>query len=58
MAEVKTIQFEEKEPMDQVADVEKDAGSYDELVHAQKDWHYTHGWTRQLLKWGLETRGA
>ena len=58
MAEVKTVQLEGKDPMDQAAGLEKDVESLTELVHAQKDWHYTHKWTRTLLRWGLETRGA
>ena len=50
--------YDVKAPMDDPAVAEKDAGSFSELAHAQKDWHYSHEWTRRLLRWGLETRGA
>ncbi|KAI0827043.1 cytosine-purine permease [Trametes gibbosa] len=38
-------------------DLEKDAVSVGASSVAQNDWHYAYGWSRKLLKWGLETRG-
>ncbi|KAI0746911.1 NCS cytosine-purine permease [Daedaleopsis nitida] len=55
--------------VDRIVDIEKrphdrkstalaeDGSSIQELSHAQKDWHYSHRWSRRLLQWGLETRG-
>ncbi|EJF63789.1 NCS cytosine-purine permease [Dichomitus squalens LYAD-421 SS1] len=40
-----------------VADVEKDSSSVHDYTYAQRDWHYSHRWTRRALQWGLETRG-
>ena len=58
MSQAKEISLERKLSTDRPEDVEKDAVSITEFVHAQKDWHYSHKWTRTLLRWGLETRGA
>ena len=51
MAQVKQDLFEQ-------SDVEKDAVSVGESSYAQKDWHNSYKWSRKLLQWGLETRGA
>ena len=47
-----------EEKKQSVADVEKDSASVHDYAYAQRDWHYSHKWTRKLLQWGLETRGT
>ncbi len=49
---------EDKNISEYNTDVEQDASTLNDLSHAQKDWHYSHRWSRKLLQWGLETRGA
>ena len=57
MAHMNVVQVPGEKSVDHATDVEKDGASFTVLAISQEDWHYSHKWTRRLLKWGLETRG-
>ena len=58
MAAEKSRMVDENKISGPNVDIEQEAGSLQDLSYATKDWHYSHKWTRTLLQWGLETRGA